>query len=206
MNLHCVKQGVRTPSPQYTSERKEKLKVQKTKKQKKFRLFSAEQKLNSGSKLSQTLLTQRAFTVDTPVPTQVFFENFYTSPTGNQLVAFTTAQNATATIAHENEHINDDRLGKPSSNDAGFNTAYLAGVAAYNAAAGHDPDIGANFLGTSGKAELFAELGAYWDTSHWGVTGVTPAMSSKAYTSSEVLTYFSSAWTYFQNKKTAGTW
>lgn len=148
-----------------------------------------------------------ALTTNNPIPVEFFFENYYTTPTGKTLDSFVNTQNATATIAHEVEHINDLRSGVPSSNDAQFVAAYNAGVAAYNADTSHNPAIGANFVSNpNGKSELFAELGAYYDTSHWGVSGVTPAMSSKSYTPAQVLKYFSSAWTIMQTRKASNTW
>lgn len=146
-----------------------------------------------------------AFT-DPNLKAQVFFEYFYSTGT-NTYVWSPNGTNEGASIAHEDEHLNDYRLGSPSQTDASFNTAYNQGVAAYNAATGHDPDIGANFISNgaaTGKRELFAELGAYWDLQH--MPGFTPVMASKAYSATEVLTYFSLAWTIFQAKKTAGTW
>lgn len=149
----------------------------------------------------------QAATFDPPAKVQIFFEYFY-NPNGNkQLVKF-TAYNPTATVAHEVEHINDIQLNMPSVNNAGFNTAYLQGVARYNAAgAGKNRNIGAEFItDPHGKSELFAELGAYWDTLHWSVSGVKPAMSSTFYTPAQVIQFFPEAWTYFQAKKTAKTW
>lgn len=152
---------------------------------------------------------------------QVFFETYnpyydsvnVNNPHNKDVYSVLTGTNISAAVAHENEHLNDVRLNRPSQ-AAAFTNAYNAGVAAYNAAgASKDPDIARNFIrdathgGTAtSKEELFAELAAYWDTAHWGVTGQTATMSSKAYLPTDVVRYFSAAWTLMQNNKMAGTW
>lgn len=141
---------------------------------------------------------------------QIFFQYSYPSTTSTQLESFVTSTNPTATVAHENEHIKDIRLSLVSKNDSGFIAAYNAGVTAYNNDPAHNTKIGDAFVADPviGRSELFAELAAYWDTTppHWAVSGVTSNMSSKLYSSADVLRYFSSAWTYFQQKRNAGTW
>lgn len=139
---------------------------------------------------------------------QIIFQNFYTVG-GDQLVPF-TANKPTYVETHEMEHVNDFRLGSPSSNDAGFVAAYNLGVQRYNAATTKDQRIGDNFVTNpqgvaSGRSELFAELATYWDTGHWSVSGV-PADMAGLYSSPQVLNFFSEAWTYMQQKKQAGTW
>lgn len=94
-----------------------------------------------------------------------------------------------------------------SSTDAGFVNAYNLGKARYLATAGANKDLGANFVtNPSGKAELFAELATYWDTGHWGVSGVSAQMAGTLYTSAEVLKFFPEAQAYMVAKKTANTW
>lgn len=159
-----------------------------------------------------------AFT-DKNLKIQVFFEAYnpyWTTPAGNQnnyQYSVLSGTNISAAVAHENEHLNDFRLGSPSQLTA-FTNAYNAGVTAYNAApASKDPDIAVNFIRNTAnggapvsKEELFAELAAYWDTAHWGVGGQTASMASKAYLPADVVTYFSAAWTLMQTNKGNGTW
>lgn len=153
-----------------------------------------------------------AFTLGAPYNTQVLFQQFYYGPPingqpTNQLRNFTDF-NPTATITHETEHVNDNRLGRPSSNNAAFVTAYNQGVARFNAAsAGKDLDIRDNFItNPNGKSELFAELATYWDTGHWSVSGVSAQMSATNYSPAEVILYFSEAWTLMQANKGSNTW
>lgn len=158
-----------------------------------------------------------AATVDTGAnKAQIFFEKFYDLSGGLNYSFVTSSNRPTATIVHETEHVNDDRIGAlmsppkvdVSSTDAAFIAAYNTGVARYNAApAGKDTDIGDNLVtNANGKAELWAELATYWDTGHWSVSGVSAQMSGALYTSADVLLYFPEAWTLMQNKKSSNTW
>ncbi len=159
------------------------------------------------------LKVRGAFTLTNVEKTQVFFEKFY-DPAGGLNGSFTSGH-PTATIAHETEHVNDNRIGslltpaKPnvSNSDAGFINAYNLGKARVLAASGVNPDLKENFVtNVNGKNELFAELATYWDTGHWSVSGVSAQMSGTLYSASDVLFYFSEAQTYMTGKKTSNTW
>jgi hypothetical protein len=154
-------------------------------------------------------LKGRPALTDAPDKVQIFFEYFY--PNGGALKSSVAITNWEGDVAHESEHINDSLLGNPSQNDPTFTAAYAAGVTAFNAAGGPtvDPDINSEFIanGTvTGEKELFAELGAYYDTGHWGTTGVSAQFGGVYKNPAHILTYWKNAWAYVQSQKAAGKW
>ena len=125
-----------------------------------------------------------------------FFFTRYFNPTE---VSYLATNKLAGTIAHESEHIINEVLSDPANTDSTFGSSYSSGIAAIIAAPSSSTRTALlqNFNTSLGKLELFAEIGAYSDLSE---------ISSKAYSYSDLQTYFPGAITRFNAQRSAGNW